>query len=140
MPYKNLEADRKYKREWAMRKRHGLTTRMTPLQLRLTPVERMVHKRKTNKKSSSKRRQNRKAALQSKFGNVCIICSGNYYLTIHEKHGKAHKKFWDMTNEEFQKMLASEDFIELCYDCHKAVHWCMTHLDMTWEEIRVRLQ
>jgi predicted HNH restriction endonuclease len=41
-----------------------------------------------------------------------------------------------MSNIEFEALMNGDDFAQLCFNCHKAVHWCMEYLGFDWEKIK----
>jgi len=126
---------KEYEHQWYLRKKAGLPTKTT---IKLTDEEIKKHIFITKKKFREKRRIERTNKIRLKFGERCNICNDTYYLHIHKKDGTKHKTWTDMTNEEFDKFinLNSNDYVQLCYNCHKAVHWCMYYLSMCWEEIK----
>lgn len=40
-----------------------------------------------------------------------------------------------MGEKEHQIEMKSGEFVRLCFRCHKAVHWCMKYLGLSWEQI-----
>lgn len=135
MPYRDRQKLREYQRDWCKRKRAGLPTRTTKL---LTEEEKKAHIKISAMKSRRRRRKCRRNQLIEKFGK-CLICTDDYWMQLHRKDGNQHKKWAEMTNAEFKTMLDGNDYVWLCYNCHKHVHWCMEHLGMTWQEIQKRL-
>jgi len=135
----NPQERREYNRKWMRNKRAGLPTRMTP-KLELTDEDRRIRKNQRNKKATEKRQANRKARLIEKFGEEkCPICGELYRMQLHRKDGKPHRKWYFMTNIQFDEVIQSDDYIWVCYWCHKHIHWCMKHLSMVWDEIKSRL-
>jgi hypothetical protein len=70
--------------------------------------------------------------LQDYFGLNCQICGKpkhNELFDLHQKYGMPHKKRRHQIYEQ------KEDFILLCKPCHRAVHWAMNYLHLSWEEI-----
>jgi hypothetical protein len=131
---------KKYNREWLYNKRHGLPTRTTP-KLNLTDEDRKIRKNQRNEKSNDKRQTNRKAKLIQKFGkDYCPIDGQSYRMQLHRKDGVPHKKWQIMTNAEFDEVIQSDEYILVCYWCHKHIHWCMRYMDMIWSEIKLRLK
>ncbi len=133
--------DRKaYNRRWVYNKRHGLPTRTTP-KLDLTAEDRRIRKNNRNKEYTKRRKENRKRRLIEKFDvGFCPICEETYRMQLHRKDGKPHKTWVSITNAEFDKVIQSDDYIWICYWCHKHIHWCMKYLRMTWDEIKTRLK
>ena len=87
------------------------------------------------------RNKSRREALLSCFGKSCSLCNFEKRITIHEKRGKAHKDFRDMSWEEINDIINNKknEYTSLCYRCHKHVHWCMEMLGMSWDDICKRL-
>ncbi len=124
MPYKNKEDLRRYQRDWARRKRARLPTRTT---IKLSKEE-----RKQRKRESTKRWRQRKREEGDKvFGIICFLCNGIINLGFHKKDNVRHKT-WFTVNLALKN---PKEWVRLCYPCHKSVHWCMKHFDMTWENI-----
>jgi len=89
---------------------------------------------KTRRERYAKRRQ----LLISKFGKNCYFCNAKENerrLAFHNKLNESHKDFKDMSEVDFKKVIESDDYIRLCYACHKHIHWCMEKLHMFWNEI-----
>jgi len=87
----------------------------------------------------SRRREKRQTLLREKFGDKCSICGDTYYLQIHRKDGKKHKKVRDMSNAEFNALMNGDNFAQLCFNCHKAVHWCMEYLGLLWNDLETKI-
>ncbi len=136
MPYKGSNKQKDYQRKWYQRKKAGLPTRTTKL---LTNEERLQRRRKSSNSSSKKIRKIRKIKIQHKFGKKCVICSDDYYLQLHRKDGTLHRSPTSMTNVQFEELINGDDYIQFCFNCHKAIHWLMKYLKMTWEEIEPKL-
>lgn len=83
------------------------------------------------------RRALRYQKLRDYFGWKCVICGGNYYLTIHEKYGRPHKSLTDMTLTEVEDTIKNHgtDYVQVCWTCHKHIHWCMKYLGLKWTDI-----
>jgi hypothetical protein len=135
----DIEKKRDYDKNWQRRKRAGLPTRTKPI---MTNTERIKRRKEVRQKANNKRFENRLKQIVEKFGKDltdktlrCEICYGKYYPSLHRKDGQPHRLWRDMTNEEFEEMINGNDYVIICYDCHKHIHWCMKYLLMTWEEI-----
>lgn len=132
MPFKDREQRRTYQREWLRRKKLGLPTKT---RTKLEAEEIVKHYKESKMKYREKRKILRQEKLKEKFGELCLICGDIYRLQIHRKDGTSHKQIMNMGNKEFQCLLSSDDFTQLCFNCHKAVHWNMYYLNMSWDEI-----
>lgn len=67
------------------------------------------------------------------FGSSCIICGRgkkSSRMICHQKYGKKH----NCVNLTYA-VNHPEEFVRLCYACHKGVHWVMKYFKMTWEGI-----
>lgn len=92
-----------------------------------------AHKKKQNKDRLEGYRRKRREALKL-LGSVCFFCGRDTKrMTIHEKSGKGHKG-----TAVYLVFKFPDDFVLLCYPCHKTVHWCMEYLNMTWEDIKIK--
>lgn len=124
MPYKDIQAKRKYGREWQRRKRAGIQTRTKE---KLSDEELRQHKIDYKKKWLQRKREEGNKV----FGTICFLCGGNVNLCLHEKSGTPHQR----SCTERIALKNPDQWVKLCYPCHKAVHWCMEHFKMSWEEI-----
>lgn len=66
------------------------------------------------------------------FGTECYLCERKINVGLHEIHGLKH----DLSFTQALAVKHPEDFVRLCYPCHKAVHWIMIHFALSWEEIK----
>jgi len=132
MPFKDVEKKRTYKREWARRKRHGLTTRTKPI---LRPDQR----KKQIKQAGERYRAKKRKMLEDAFGKQCFFCNISYttLMKIHRKDGTNHKELPQMGLKELKREIEAnrDKYVLLCGLCHRSVHWCMKYLGMTWEDI-----
>jgi hypothetical protein len=90
----------------------------------------------STKEYNLKWRQNKREEADKVFGTKCSICNSKINLCLHEKSGKIH-------NTSCTASIAlknPKEWVRLCYPCHKAVHWVMTHFKMSWNEIVARLR
>ena len=76
-----------------------------------------------------KRYRKIKHEIEEVLGTSCIICGSAKKLEKHEKEGNAH----DMAIRFYRNNL--DDFVLLCYWCHKSVHWMMENMNFSWDEI-----
>ena len=70
------------------------------------------------------------------FGKTCFFCGGKVHVLLHRKDGVQHKRY-SITVQIALKN--PNEWVKLCYPCHKVVHWMMKHFKMTWEEIESRV-
>ena len=106
---------------------------------KLTDEERKVLRREQNKKWRLTHRSKVLLEVTKTYGDACALCGTNgRVLVIHQKRGIPHK----CSNGVISTMrLARKDpteWVRLCTGCHKAVHWCMQHFEMRWEEIETK--
>jgi hypothetical protein len=137
MPILDKQLNRDYQREWARRKKLGVSTKgilndIIPEKvprILLTPDERRLRRNASGIKSRNKR----KAKLDKLIGSDCIICNSTRSLVTHEIYGIPHNgNGRDLYVDAFER---PQDFVRLCYSCHKGVHWVMKWFNMTWDEI-----
>jgi len=76
-----------------------------------------------------KKRQNEK--IKKILGDNCFFCGfkPKRRISAHEIHGNKHSE----TSSYILNHI--EDFVPLCSYCHRAVHFCMNFLDLSWEDI-----
>lgn len=135
MPIKDLIKRKEYNHEWYLRKKAGLTTKLKP---KMSYEERKKRQSIAGERCRRNRMISRRKRIEEKFGIDCAICGGKYYLSLHRKDGGPHRLWREMTNDEFEEMINSNDYIMICYPCHKHVHWCMKYLMMSWFDITNR--
>lgn len=133
MPFKDKEERRKYQQGWYQRKHAGLPTKT---RTKLEVLEQVEREKISKKKWKEKRNNLRRQQIIEKFGERCPICNDTYRLQIHRKDGTPHERWMNMNNTEFWLLISSNDFVQLCFNCHKAIHWCMYYLGMKWEDIK----
>ena len=132
MPYKDKRVRQKYQKEWVRRKRAGLPTRTTePLTETERKSRQIICTHKKNKVYNSKRIELKRKYL----GDECFFCKYTHRLLSHRKDGEKHKLFNFMGMVQLRAALETGQYVALCFHCHKAVHWCMGKLGMTWEDI-----
>jgi len=71
------------------------------------------------------------------LGGECLLCGldKEKKLVIHKKDGESHEK----AAACLLALKNSDDFVLLCYSCHKGIHWLMKYLKMSWEQLYVLL-
>jgi len=94
-------------------------------------------KRRYQKRGAEIREKSKKFRLEKKdkavelFGRKCAFCgNSSRYFVFHEKTGKRHN-----SGGGILALKMPENFVLLCYVCHKGVHWCMSALNLSWEQI-----
>lgn len=87
-------------------------------------------KEKDKKKRVVARAQER-AEILKLFGTICILCGKNPVkrVQIHEIYGKRHPRRLKYYLEH------KEDFVCLCYQCHRMVHRMMKVFGVSWKDI-----
>jgi hypothetical protein len=129
MPYKVRQTQRDYDREWHRLKREGLPTQIvnkTPQ----TPHERQLSINRYN----HNHRKREKEGIGKILGCECMFCKSIKNPQTHKVDGKPH----EMNRKTVQLAEVVKNpqmFVRLCHLCHKAVHWNMKYLGMTWEDI-----
>ena len=132
MPYKNIEDKRRYQREWLRRKNAGLPTRLT---VPNSPEERERLLKERRRRTTAKRRQRRRKYRDEYVGGQCYFCGYPERLIVHRKDGEPHTKPSEWGLKKYHDEVKTGMYATLCYKCHKHVHWCMTILGLTWEEM-----
>ena len=149
MPIKDVEKNRAYQREWARRKRLGINTKIVnnhkykstveekrlraeERRLLMTPEERNSRQEREKRRFLEKRKQ-LKDKLDQLLGKKCGICGSDFSFVTHEIHGIPH--VGNGSDQFVDAFVRPEDFVRLCYPCHKGVHWVMKWFNMSWGEI-----
>jgi hypothetical protein len=86
-------------------------------------------------KWNAKRRKRKAEVVSQCTGVMCLFCGYGKRLIAHRKDGSAHKRFESMGEKEHRIEMESGAYVRLCFKCHKAVHWCMNHLGLDWNQI-----
>jgi len=89
------------------------------------------HKGERDRKATEYFKRKRQEAL-SLLGGKCFFCGKIRRLVFHKKDGKAHGlPAWRAAFK------SPKEFVLLCKaPCHRGVHFCMEHLNMTWKDIK----
>lgn len=129
MPYKDIEKNREYQRNWVKLKRAGLPTRITP---KPTPESIHTHQLETNRRYRHKKRQ----YIIEMFGDKCTICGKKRIAIIHRKDGKPHIKFANLSLSGLKKEIQEHgnEYARVCGICHSGIHWAMKYLNLKWED------
>lgn len=90
---------------------------------------------KSKKQVNADYRQRRKEQTAQVLGTECFFCGYEERCIIHRKDGTPHKKFKSMGKAEYAEHIQSDDYVIVCFHCHKGVHWAMKWLNLTWDEI-----
>ncbi len=102
------------------------------------PEEAKAQKRRWWTRTSEKHKEkNRVTRIQERaealklFGTTCVLCNKNPVkrVQIHEIHGKRHPRRLKYYLEY------KEDFVCLCYRCHRMVHRMMKVFGFSWKDI-----
>jgi len=73
------------------------------------------------------------------IGNNCFFCHFEKRLICHRKDGRKHEDILNMKLKQVIKEVKSDQYVRLCFKCHRHVHWCMEQFDMNWTEIERRI-
>jgi hypothetical protein len=131
----NVENTRKkYHHEYYLKKKNGLPTRQMPL---LSEEERKIRRHKIVIKCGRNFRKRKKELKLQYLGKNCFVCGRDGKLISHRKDGFKHKDFNFMTIQEYKDELSSGQYVNLCYRCHKGVHFCMDILHLTWTQLLI---
>ena len=134
MPFKNEKVQKRYQHNWYLRKKAGLPTKTKPI---LTFEEKLQRKKKLRREQDKLIRQRKNKLIEDKIGKDCFFCGYGKRLTTHRKDGKNHIKFSRLSKKELIHELEkhSDEYVRLCYKCHKSVHWSMKYLGLSWKQI-----
>lgn len=82
-------------------------------------------------------RDGRRQLMSDLLGDECVIClASDTLLVAHRTDGQPHEKFQWKSLAWVQTELETGKYVRLCAVCHKGVHWAMTYLGLTWEDIK----
>ena len=99
----------------------------------------MKHRKEVQRKRREKEAAKLKLLRLKYLGDSCVICKTKRgKLFAHRKDGESHKELSNINLKEIQEELETDEYILLCYRCHKSVHWCMEKLGVKWKEIKDR--
>jgi hypothetical protein len=70
------------------------------------------------------------------FGDKCVICKSAKNICFHRKDGKLHNH----TLTAAKAINHPDEYVLLCYPCHKAIHWVMNNFNWGWNEIKTSLE
>lgn len=97
---------------------------------------RRKNRKKVRRYMRERYRENRKRVLEI-LGQKCIICGEEHkksgwirFIQYHEIRGKKHE------SDPLYILNHIEDFVPLCVNCHKGVHFTMKYLGLSWDEIK----
>lgn len=110
---------------------------------KLSPDERAKRKKVYEKKFRESLSRIKLHHKTNELGDHCFVCKCDRKtrrLFCHRKDGRNHKEFEKMPLKEYLKELTKENYVLLCYLCHKHVHWCMFYLGLGWENILLKLR
>lgn len=72
-----------------------------------------------------------KKELVKLLGSKCIVCSSQKLVCFHEIHGKKHPLNYSYVKNHI------EDFVCLCYRCHKTVHQIANNIEKIEKYLRL---
>lgn len=134
---KNPEKYRLYQRNWRKKNREE-RNRKARIWFKENPDKRREYERqyrKNHRKEYNERRmkQNREKWIEvmEKLGSDCFFCHfrGKRRISFHEKNGKKHLE------NPYYVLKHLQDFVPLCEHCHKAIHFCIKYLSLSWKQI-----
>jgi heterodisulfide reductase subunit C len=88
-----------------------------------------------SKKANMRFKAKKRGIIKEYLGDKCLFCKYMSRLTIHNKKGQPHQRVFEMRLEDMINALKSNEYVFVCFKCHKSVHWCMKHLHLTWTDI-----
>lgn len=139
MAYKDPKVQKEYQHNWYLRKKAGTETKTKPIL-----SQEVKNERKRTLKNMQNRiiRQRKGKIIGDKIGNKCFFCGYVTRLQTHRKDGTEHTSLPNMSKKDMISELSknSNEYVRLCYKCHKSVHWCMIYLGLSWEQIAERRQ
>jgi hypothetical protein len=136
MPFKNIETRKKYQREWYKNKCLGLPTRKpNKINIIQDPEKFKAIKRERCKRSRKKLELREKEQIGQLIGFKCCLCGSERRITSHRKNGIPHSPNSNAEQRRKDVLAHPEEFVRVCYGCHKGIHWVMKWFNMSWEEI-----
>jgi len=77
------------------------------------------------------------ALRRALFGETCYFCNTHYEnkkVPIHRKDGRPHQE--KLTKKEvFFRTLDPKEWVALCNEHHRQVHWAIESLNLDWEDL-----
>lgn len=141
------EKRRTYYRERARRKamenRGGLPSPRSVNYKFLTPEERKLKKRASQKRCREKYRIKMRLKIDNLLGATCILCNSHNSLhnklNCHRKDGTSH---YTNSYETVKEVIRNpNEFVRVCRYCHNGVHWMMKTFKMSWDKIlRIKIE
>ena len=132
MPYKDYEKQKEYQRKRYRRIKQGLPGRITPI---LSEEERRNISLKKQRARNNKYRNKKKDIISSYLGDSCFFCDYKRRLVTHRKDGNSHEKLINLKINLLKQELETNNYVYVCYKCHKAIHWCMIYLGFDWDKL-----
>lgn len=95
-------------------------------------------KRKANPEVNKRAYNKRSTFIDNLYGEHCYFCSNTTVRIMHRKDGKPHKRLPQMNWNELYDLRDNhrEEYVRVCGICHAGIHWCMEHLEMSWDDIK----
>jgi len=116
---KHSEARKQHWRKWYLNHKEGRQKRGREYYAKHPDKMKVKYRRWREKKNK---------IIRELLGNKCKVCGNSKHkLYCHEIYGRKHK-IWEM-------IIHPENFVLLCYGCHKGIHWCMKELGFSFEDI-----
>jgi len=69
------------------------------------------------------------------FGEHCKICNSKTNICFHRKDGQKHNHYLTC----LKAIKNPEQYILVCYPCHKSIHWIMKNFGWSWHKIETIL-
>jgi len=82
-----------------------------------------------NKKRIQANQKAKKLRVQKLIGSQCIFCGNDHHIIYHEIYNKSHPC------TPYYILNHIDDFACLCCWCHRAVHWAVKYLGLSWNQI-----
>lgn len=78
------------------------------------------------------------ALRRALFGETCYFCGTHYEekkVPIHRKDGRPHVEKLSK-KEKYFRTLDPEEWVSLCNEHHRHVHWVMDTLNLKWDDLK----
>lgn len=135
MAYKDKIKQKQYQHAWYIKKRYGKDIMPFEINKRIKMSE--EYKKAHRADASTKFALKKKEILDKAFGNNCYLCHNDKILIVHRKDGKKHKLFSSMSLKQVLTEINyhKEEYVRVCWKCHRPIHWSMENLGLKWEDI-----
>ena len=127
---KTVEEKRAYAALWYQNRKNGIPTNT---RFRASEEHKRERINRTAKKTRAKKYKMWKDKVNSLLGTKCIICGSTSHLICHKKDGEKHHGYCGTLFVD--AITNPNEFVRVCYGCHKGIHWSMQWFNMSWEQI-----